>query len=179
MKSLYSAAAAALLAVMAVLGFAATASAYPEVSINLTVDKQVIHSGESFTATGTSSVDCAWTLEWNGATRTKTAKKIVTSFTGPKVTKSTKIALHGTCVYDTGSTTAQRAAGTTWERTIVITVLPTDVVSPPVDNGGGLPNTGGPSRLILFGGLGLLLAGATAVTVARRRGDDVPHAGGM
>jgi LPXTG-motif cell wall-anchored protein len=50
-------------------------------------------------------------------------------------------------------------------------VLPrSSAVSPPASS--DLPNTGGPNIVFLFGGLALLLAGATAVTVARRRAEE-------
>ena len=159
----------ALLAVLAVLGFQPSAQAYPDVQINLTVNRQVLYGGETFTATASSqNATCSWTLEWHGDVRKKAdTYKFVTTYTAPEVTKTTKIPLHGTCAY-----TAPTARGTaTWERTIMITVLPpSSAVSPPGSS--DLPNTGGPNLLFLAGGLALLLAGATAVTVARRRAEE-------
>jgi LPXTG-motif cell wall-anchored protein len=164
---------AALIAVLAMLGFSGPAQAYPEVSINLTVNRQVLYGGETFTATASSTnTVCAWTLEWDGIVRTgssTTDDPFKTTYTADEVTKITKIPLHGTCSYAGTNTSARGAA--TWTRTIIITVLPrSSAVSPP--GGSDLPNTGGPNLLFLAGGLALLLAGATAVTVARRRAEE-------
>lgn len=168
---------AALIAVLAMLGFSAPAQAYPDVRIDLTVNRQVLYGGQTFTATAQSNVTCAWTLEWNGAVRQSSGSQFSTTYTAARVAKVTKIPLHGTCVYDTAqkpsARVAARAAGApaTWQRTIMITVLPrSTAVSPP--GGSDLPNTGGPNLLILLGGLGLVLSGATAVAVARRRAEE-------
>lgn len=165
---------AALIAGLALFGFSGPAQAYPEVSINLTVNRQVLYGGETFTATASSTnTTCAWTLEWDGKVRTgssSTDKPLHTTYTADEVSKVTKIPLHGTCSYDAPTTPSGRAAAT-WQRTIMITVLPrSSAVSPP--GGSDLPNTGGPNLLFLAGGLALLLAGATAVTVARRRAEE-------
>ncbi len=54
----------------------------------------------------------------------------------------------------------------------MITVLPRSTAgAAPKTNGSNLPNTGGPDELVLFAGLGLLLVGAGAVTLARRRAE--------
>lgn len=162
---------AALIAVLAMVGFSGPAQAYPEVSIDLTVNRQQLYGGENFTATATSTnTTCDWTLEWDGKVRTgssTTGDPFKTTYTADEVTKITKIPLHGTCSY-----TAPTARGTaTWQRTIIITVLPrSSAVSPP--GGSDLPNTGGPNFVFLLGGLALLLSGAVAVTVARRRAEE-------
>jgi LPXTG-motif cell wall-anchored protein len=173
LSSLGVVALAALIAVLAMLGFSAPAQAYPDVRIDLTVDRQVLYGGETFTATATSNVTCAWNLEWDGKVRQSTGTQFVTTYRAARVTKVTKIPLHGTCGYSARTApNARGAAGAaTWERTLMITVLPqSTAVSPP--GGSDLPNTGGPNLLFLLGGLGLLLAGATAVTVARRRAEE-------
>jgi hypothetical protein len=204
---------AALVAVLAMVGFQSPAQAYPEARIDLRVDHQTVRSGESFTATGSSNVKCAWALEWDKAQRRGTSSDgsdFVTSFRAKNVKTTTTIPLHGTCTYDADQTPGARS--TTWERTIDITVQPrrsTQVSAP----GGGsgaqgsgaqgsgaqgsaaqgsgaqvsgpqasgthlgvtgsdLPNAGGPNRLFLVGGLVLLISGATAVTVARRRAEE-------
>ena len=176
-KKVLSLGVAALVGLLAVIGLAPAAQAYPEVVIDLTAHPTVLYGGETFTATATSNVDCDWTLEWNGDSRDKNAsKKFVTTYTAPDVTKITRIPLHGTCVYElpdgatpvTGKVSAKAAAGplTTWKRTIMITVLPRgSAVSPPGDD---LPNTGGPDLWILLAGLGLVGVG-TAVTLRSRR----------
>ena len=173
----------ALLAILGTFGMAPSAQAYPDVTIDLTVNRQVLYGGENFTATGTSNVDCAWTTEWNDVVRTGAGtpgSPFTTTYTAPNVTQVTKIPLHGTCVYDDPTVTARAdAPAASWERTIMITVLPRGQAAPPTDNGTDLPNTGGPNLGFLLGGLGLLLVGATAVTVARRRAEDVDIATGQ
>jgi LPXTG-motif cell wall-anchored protein len=167
------AACAAVVALLAILGMQSPAQAYPEISIGITVDRDVLYGGQEFTATAKGNVSCGWEVEWNG-TLQKADKapnvEFKSTFTAPSVTKVTKIPLHGTCVYDAGQTPSARQAAT-WQRTIVITVRPrSTAVAGPI--GSDLPNTGGPNLVFLLGGLGLLLAGATAVTVARRRAEE-------
>jgi len=173
LASLGVAAFAALVTLLAVLGSLSPAQAYPEVQINLEVNRSVLYGGQNFTATASSTgTTCTWALEWNGVLRNGTssngdANPFKTTYTAPDVSKVTKIPLHGTCEY-----TAPSARGAaTWQRTIMITVLPQNsAVSPP--GGSHLPNTGGPNWIFLAGGLALLLSGAIAVTVARRRAED-------
>ena len=176
-KKVLSLVVAAVLGLLATIGLAPAAQAYPEVIIDLSVNRTVLYGGQTFTATATSNVDCDWTLEWNGDSRDKNASQnFVTTYTAPAVTQITKIPLHGTCVYTlpdgatpvTGRHAARAAAGplVTWKRTIMITVLPRgSAVSPP---GSNLPNTGGPDLWILLAGLSLVGAGA-AVTLRSRR----------
>jgi LPXTG-motif cell wall-anchored protein len=168
---------AALVAVLAMLGFSAPAQAYPDARVELTVNRSVLYSGQDFTVRASASASCDWSLEWAGDVRTGTSssgRDFTATYTAAQVTKVTKIPLHGTCVYSSSaSTSAASGARTaaTWQRTVVITVLPkSTAVSPP--GCADLPNTGGPNLLFLVGGLGLLLAGATAVSVARRRAEE-------
>lgn len=180
MKKLMSLCGAALIALLAVAGLAPAAHAYPDVNIDLTVNRQVLYGGETFTATGTSDVTCSWHLTWNDVARTgqgTDGSPFVTTYTAPAVTKVTKIPLHGTCTYTQPSARkAAKAARTaasaaTWERTIMITVLPRgSAVSPPA--GSDLPNTGGPNVLYFLVGIGLLTMGAGAVVVARHRAEN-------
>lgn len=168
MKKLTSLGVLALVGLLALLGFSPAAQAYPDVRIDLTVNRQIIYGGETFTATATANVNCAWNLEWDGRVRTSSGTEFVTTFRADEVSKVTKIPLHGTCQY-----AAPSARGTaTWERTLVITVLPPSTAVSPPAAGSDLPNTGGPDFLFLIGGLALLVAGATAVTVARRRAEE-------
>jgi len=176
MKKLTSLGVAAFTALMAVLAIVAAqtpAQAYPEVQIGLEASRVVLYSGQSFTATATSNVHCSWRLEWNSKVHTGNSSAgadLTASYTAPRVTESTKIPLHGTCAYDSAETPTARSAAT-WRRTIQITVLPRGTaVSPP--GGSDLPNTGGPDWMVLAGGLVLLLTGATAVTIARRRAEE-------
>jgi hypothetical protein len=173
LTSLGALALAAVVAGLAILGFSSPAQAYPEVQINLEVDRQQLYGGEKFTATATSTgATCEWTLEWNGDVRESDATfKFVTTYTAPEVTEITRIPLNGTCVY-----TAPSARGAaTWQRTIMITVLPPNsAVAPPGSS--NLPNAGGPDRIILASGAVLLLTGATAVFLARRRAEEAEMA---
>ena len=177
---------AALVGGLAVLGVFSPAQAYPEATIDVTVSSQTVDSGASFSATARSEgVVCAWTLAFDATVRTgssSTARPFVTTFTAPVVEHDKKVPLRATCRYDDGGRTQ------TWHRTIVITVVaPRTAVSPPRTQAGGgpkaqaaalaprgsdLPNAGGPNALILAGGLALLLSGATAVAVARRRAEE-------
>jgi LPXTG-motif cell wall-anchored protein len=179
-KKVLSLGVAALLGLLAVIGLAPAAQAYPEVVIDLSAHPTVLYGGETFTATATSNVDCDWTLEWNGDSRDKNAsQQFVTTYTAPDVTKITKIPLHGTCVYTlpdgatpvTGRQVARSAAGplVTWKRTIMITVLPRGSAVSPPGGGGHLPNTGGPQLWILLLGIGLAGAGAVVTVRSRRR----------
>jgi len=194
---------AALIAVLALVGFQSPAQAYPEARIELRVDHQSVYSGESFTATASSNVRCEWTLEWDNKVRrseSTSGSDFVTTFKARNVKTTTQIPLHGTCSYDADQTPDARPA--TWERTIEITVEPrsSSQVSAPGNApgtagsgaqgsgaqasgaqvsgphlgvaGSDLPNTGGPNRLFLVGGLLLVISGATAVTVARRRAEE-------
>ena len=181
MKKLASFGLMVMIALLAAVGFAPAANAYPDNQFNLVVDRQVMYGGESFTATATSNVVCDWTLEWNGVVRTKTDPAIFnTTYKTPIVTQITKIPLHGTCAYDDGSTrlgakasarTMRVAKAATWSKTIMITVLPRgSAVSPPGEN---LPNTGGPNMWLLLGGLGAVLAGAGVVVTSRRRATEI------
>src|SRR5690349_10979434 len=102
MKKFAVACVVALVALLAAVGLAPAAQAYPDVTINLTAQPQVLYGGEQFTATGTSDVDCDWTLEWNDVVKTgagSSGSPFSTKYTAPAVTKITKIPLHGTCAY--------------------------------------------------------------------------------
>jgi len=161
----------ALMGVLATVGLAPAALAYPEAQQNLTVDRQSLYGGESFTAFATSNVSCDWTLEWNGETRTQTSEDFTTSFEAPVVTEVTEIALNGSCAYDSleePRAAAKAAAVATFEKTIIITVLPQgNAVSPPGDD--DLPNTGGPNLWILIAGLASVLAGVVVIRSAKGR----------
>lgn len=172
MKKLGSLVLVAVIGAVASVALAASAQAYPDAQQNLTVDRQVLYGGESFTATATSNVTCDWTLEWNGDSRDRTAENFVTSYEAPVVTEITKIPLNGTCLYDTleePRVAAKSAAVGTFQKTIMITVLPQgSAVNPPTD--GNLPNTGGPNLWFLIAGLASVLGGIVVVRNAKRRG---------
>ena len=176
LSSLAVVAIAAVMTLLAMLGLSTPAQAYPELKIDLTASPTVVYGGQRFTAHASSDVACSWSVEWNGVARhgqSNTGSPFATTFTAPRVSRITKIPLHGTCVYDSSSASTARATApsATWTRTVTITVLPgSTAVSPP--GGSDLPNTGGPNLLFLLGGLALLASGATAVSVARRRAEE-------
>ncbi|HET6167885.1 MAG TPA: LPXTG cell wall anchor domain-containing protein [Marmoricola sp.] len=160
---------AALGAALLVLGTAPVASAYPDLSCDLQVDRQVLSPGQQFTATGTAKItdkattpagraaaDAArWTYEWNGVTKHRTGLVTHATFTAPDVTKTRIIPLTGKVTNSLG----------TCVHHIDITVIAPEVSAP----GGGLPNTGGPVFWLLVAGLVLLLGGGGAVVAGRRR----------
>jgi hypothetical protein len=168
------AAAAAIAALLGILGFSGSAQAYPDIQQSLTVDHQVVFGGDSFTATASANVDCAWGLEWNGQAREGASTEFTTTYTAPQVTAVEKIDLVGTCEYVEPASGAAKATAATWRDAITITVRPgANAAAAPVgSNSADLPGTGGPNRVFLVSGLVLLLSGATAVTVARRRAEE-------
>lgn len=169
------AAVAAIAALLGILGFSGTAQAYPDVQHSLTVDKQVIFGGDSFTATASANVDCAWALEWNGQARESAGTTFVTTYVAPQVDEIEQIELVGTCGYAEPGARDAEANDATWRSTVTITVRPGAngaAAAAAGINRADLPGTGGPNRIFLMSGLVLLLAGATAVTVARRRAEE-------
>lgn len=168
------AAVAAIAALLGILGFSGSAQAYPDIQQSLTVDQQVVYGGDSFTATASANVDCAWDLEWNGQERTGSGAGFSATYVAPQVTAVEEIALVGTCQYAAPVTGVSRATAATWRDSVTITVRPgASGAASPIDGAGAdLPGTGGPDRVFLVSGLALLLSGATAVTVARRRAEE-------
>jgi hypothetical protein len=169
----------ALVAVLAIVGVTSPAQAYPERKFDLTANRTVLYGGQTFTATADSNVHCDWTLSWNGDSRQASRNPngpFHTTYTAPNVSEVTKIPLSGSCAYDAEEKPVEanfRAAVTpaVWTQKIIITVLPRNAaVSPP--GGGSLPGTGGPDLRVLVGGLVLILSGATAVIIARRRAEE-------
>jgi LPXTG-motif cell wall-anchored protein len=165
MKKLTSLGVAAVVAALALLWWSPAAQAYPDVRIDLTVDRQVLYGGESFTATAKANVDCAWNLDWDGRVRSDNGTRKAWTFTADEVSRTTQVPLHGTCVY-----AASGRGSATWERTLMITVQPASAaVSPP--SASDLPSTGGPNWYFLLVGVVLLMSGAGAVVVARWRAE--------
>lgn len=164
-----------MLSVLVALGLAPAAQAYPEGGQDISVSDQVVFGAQSFRVKATSDVTCKWSIEWNGDTRTKTSKKFTVVFKAPVVSKTTKIPLTGTCVYDTDDlsrVSARAGEAATFEKTIMITVLPAeDDVSAPGDDD-DLPATGGPNLWILIAGVASVLGGAVVVRTAKRRGGE-------
>lgn len=178
MKKLIVTGATALATLFVVLGLAPSASAYPELTCNLTVDVQVLYEGESFTATGNAEEmevsprasatgdDIAWTMTFDDDTRTGHGAVFTQKFTTPDVDKTTVIPLVAK---------ATNAAGTC-THTVNITVMPNGTIVTPPKNPHHLPNTGGPRLIILILGLGLVGAGAVAIRQSRRRHATGRHA---
>ena len=162
---------------LVLLGTAPSASAYPDLTCNVTVDHQQVHPGETFTATGEASgVDAMnktlppsafhWTFTWNGVTQERTGSTVSVSFKAPHVKRTRTITLTARSSSPAGDCV----------RHIDITVGPTVVSAPGGghqqghgSSSGGLPGTGGPEFWILVAGLVLLLGGGGAVAASRRR----------
>jgi LPXTG-motif cell wall-anchored protein len=162
---------AAVGAGLLVVSTAPAASAYPDLTCDVSVDRQVVHPGDTFTVTGRTlvAVDSAnnpvpssaihWTFKWNGVTKHRTGKVVHASFTAPKVSSTRTITLTarnsspaGECTHD-----------------IDIKVQATSVAGPHT-GGGLLPNTGGPAFWLLLAAVALLLVGGGTVVRTRRRG---------
>ena len=167
---------AAIAAAAVSLGLSSSAQAYPDARIDLTVNHQVVYAGDSFSATGRTTVPCAMSLEWNDVVlRGATATSFTARYVAPQVSKVTDIAVNASC--ELADPSAGRTAGgiTSLHRRVTVTVLPRsgDATAAPRDNSADLPGAGGPNRVFLLSGLVLLLAGATAVTIARRSAEEV------
>lgn len=176
MKKLAMIGATAIAAVCVVLGVVPAASAYPDLSCNVTVDAQKVNSGAKLEVTATSqqittprvagraaadAVD--WRATFNGAVHTSHAAVLHTSFTVPTVKTEHVFVLHVRAVMADGTTTC--------EKSLNITVSPGGThVNPP----GGLPNTGGPRLILLIAGLALVIAGGVAIRQSRK-GHDAQH----
>lgn len=174
MKKLIVTGLTALVGVVASVGLAPAAQAYPEAVCTLVVSAQVVNSGDEITATcslettdtaaprSAADSDTEWEMTFNGETRTGTGATFTATFEAPEVPERTELTLLSVGV--NGDQTCQRTA--------MITVLPAgDQVTPPDDD--GLPGTGGPRLALLFAGLGLVLAGGAAIRHSRK-GHDVP-----
>jgi hypothetical protein len=178
-----------LVAVGACVGLGPSAQADSLPAFRLTVDRHVLHSGQSVTATATTTTRCDWLLEWNGDRHVEHARTSTATWTAPQVSRPTMIPVHATCFYASGAArpdAAPRATGPgqrvavtvppSWRRTLVVTVLPrgSEVSAPGTVGGaghpgGGLPGTGGPALWILFAGLGAVFVGSATVRSSPRR----------
>jgi LPXTG-motif cell wall-anchored protein len=175
MKKIAFAVVTAFAGLVVTLGLSSPAQAYPDVSITLTANPQVIYSGASFTATTASNVNCSWAIDLDGNLHQGSGTSYATTYVAPKVTEITKFPMTGVCNYAAPAKAGRAKAGalTTWKQTLTITVLPQgNAAAAPNDKGADLPNTGGPNRMFFASGLGLLIAGALAVFVARRRAEE-------
>jgi LPXTG-motif cell wall-anchored protein len=171
MKKYAYVAVAAFAAFLVTLGFSSSAQAYPDVQINLTSSKQIVNAGDSVTVTAAANVECSWNETWNDESHASAGTKFVTSFVAPQVTKITKLPVKATCQYTAPAGDA-RSGAQSWSDDLTITVLPVaSAAAAAGQSRADLPSTGGPNWVVVAGGVVLLLAGATAVTVARRRAE--------
>lgn len=160
MKKIATLCLAALGGLVLTLGIAPAASAYPEQTCNVTVDRQVVDPGDTFTVTGRwESTNASWTFRWNGVTKHRTGAEVHASFTAPEVATSRTITLKARATSPTGSTCIHD---------LDITVG-TAIVAGPTGGGGLLPNTGGPTFWLLVAAIVLLLGGGGALLASRRR----------
>lgn len=158
----------ALGAALLVIGTAPAASAYPELTCTVSVDRQTVNPGDEFTVTGDNKVvdngkivesSVTWTFTFDGVVKTRTGAVASATFTAPQVSKTRDFTLTARSTSPQGNC----------ERNLVITVLGAQVAGPHPGGGGGLPNTGGPMFWLLVGALALLLVGGGTVAATRRR----------
>lgn len=171
MKKLIVVCIAALGAALLVGGLSSPASAYPDLTCQVTVTPQSLRPGEQLTVTGTTPVavdahnhqiadaDIHWTFSWDGVTKTRTGRTVSATFTAPHVKKSRTITL----------TARNTNPVSDCVKHFDVTVVGATVLAPH-GGGGGLPSTGGPTFWLLVAGLVLLLGGGGAVVSSRRRG---------
>lgn len=170
MKKLAMLCSAVLGAALLVLGTAPGASAYPELTCQVSVDRQVIAPGDTFTVTGQAQgVDSknhalpssafSWTFEWNGVTKYRTGALVTASFQAPQVTRAKTITL----------TARNSSPAGDCVRHVNVEVRPALVAAPSSGNTSGMPNTGGPKLWLLVAGLVLVLGGGGAVAASRKR----------
>ena len=166
MKKLAILCVTALGAALLVLGTSPSASAYPDLTCNVTVDRQVLHPGQTVTATGVitgadTNRPVTWSFRWNGVTKDRTGATAHASFKAPKVAHSRVIRLAAE------GTASLNGVPRTCVHHIDIRVVAVQVSAP--SGGSGLPNTGGPAFWILVAALVLLAAGGGTVVASRRR----------
>lgn len=173
MKKFAAALATALMALLGFTAFAPSAQAYPQPVFYLKASVNTVVSGHTLMITGTATVNCeSITISWAGQTFTGSGSKFKHKYNAPNVTSKTVITAHGTCVFSSTSGAAGQAIVATTQTltaTANITVVPAHSKGNNKNQGGNLPNTGGPSIGWLIGGIAALLAGAGAMFAGRRR----------
>lgn len=170
MKKFAIAALAAFVALFATLMLHNPAQAYPNVQATLSAADYDLVSGEEFVVTASSSAECDWALQWDGASRAVRGTQFQTTFVAPEVSEVTTAELTGTCTYQEPGSGA-RADATESVITpagLVFTIRPGRTAP---NNSASLAGTGGPDQMVLLSGVALLIAGATVAMVARRRAE--------
>ena len=167
MKKLAVLCIAALGAALLVLGTAPAASAYPELTCEVTVTDQVLKPGQKFTVNASTPIavnaqnqpiadaDIHWTFNWNNITKARTGRTASVSFTAPEVKKTRVIPL----------TVRNTNPVAECVKHFDITVLGPKKKQ----QDSGLPNTGGPTFWLLVAGLVLAVGGGGAAVASRRR----------
>ena len=191
MTKLRIALAATAATAFALLGLAAPAQSYPDVTCTIS-DPGEVCEGESFTLTASvdPDVEChPISITWNGQTREGTGSSLEATFETEEgdADREELETSEASCTYDF----FDQESGQTVDRTVTATGQ-VDIVecddddddgdgddsddsddSDEDDDGDGLPDTGGERLLWLLIGL-LLVAGGTAVIISSRREDEAP-----
>lgn len=169
MKKFAFAVIAASAALFATLFLHNPAHAYPNVQASLSASDHDLVSGEEFVVTASSSAQCDWALKWDGTNRAVSGTQFQTRFVAPQVSQATTVALTGVCTYtDPSRSSRLESPSTITPEELVFTVRP---ATTPTDAGASLASTGGPNRMVLIGGFGLLFVGAAVAMMARRRAE--------
>ena len=167
---------------------AANAASYGPPAFTVTVNPTAVSTGDTFTVTFTSSVNCAWTLdEFEGQTAPAgSGKTYVVTLTAPDAAGTYSFTAE--CTWDPDATTTSGPASRSHKVIPAVYVAnasadtllaapQTDPVTGTVtvgssDSGsdnGSLPNTGGSNESLLIAGGALVLVGAAVTVAARRR----------
>jgi hypothetical protein len=153
-----------------VLG-ANSASAYPDESCQISVNKQVVHPGDSLHVTGAfipsrdDGLTVHWRVSFNKAVVRKVGSTFSHTFAIPAVQKRTVLRLHASAT--NGEVTC--------DPSVDIQVVPRGSNSGSDSPDSSLPDTGAPSPRFAILGLLCLAVGATALRFGRRR-ELVDHA---
>lgn len=166
MKKFAIAAFAVFAALFATLVMHTTAQAYPNVQASLSASDKTLVSGQEFAVTASSSTECDWALEWDGLNRAVRGTQFQTTFVAPEVDEVTTMPLSGVCTYEDPA--ARAADDSITPASLSFTIRPTGEQP---NGAASLAGTGGPDRLVLLSGVGLLIVGATVAVVARRRAE--------
>ncbi len=177
MRNAIRLATAAALAATFTLFMGGAAQAYPDPTITISIPGNEIIGGDTFDFTASSGdVDCDWTVTYGGAQQTGSGTSISGTYDTPAVSKRTATTITAVCEYQTATSsasaaaTAEVSAADTASASATVYLLPrggdTDGGS---DDNGALPDTGGSNLWIVIVGAALLVVGAAALALSRRR----------